>query len=388
MASNFRSWPTFATIGSSSSGFSAAQHLVESREPGSPSSICPAASGTYHGAPARRRREREARRSPRASRSAVGQHAQGEPAGAAQRRRPAPSVRRVVVDDLVLLLDGVRRRRVLHRQRAEPEAREQLVAPLARRAAVPERVEIERAPARRCGSASSSRLCRASSAWASSASRYRFCGTSAGVASSASSVPYVRDQIARALLADAGHALDVVDRCRPSARARRRPARAGRRTSRRTPSASNHVPSSRGLKTRMRSSTSWKKSLSPVTIATSKPVRARPRRQRADHVVGLEPLGRDDRHAERFAGLVHPRDLLGEIVRHGGAVRLVVGDESGRGMSARRDRTTPRCTPAGDPRSACAASSRSRRRRWWTCRRGRSAPDRVIARGTSASCRR
>ena len=49
------------------------------------------------------------------------------------------------------------------------------------------------------------------------------------------------------------------------------------------------------------------------------------RRQRSDHVVGFEPLVGEDRNAERFARLVHPRNLLGEIRRHRRAVGLVVG---------------------------------------------------------------
>ena len=73
--------------------------------------------------------------------------------------------------------------------------------------------------------------------------------------------------------------------------------------------------------------TSWKKSLSPVTIATSKPAVDRLGRQRADHVVRLVALGGDDRYAERFAGLVDPRNLLGEIGRHRRAIGLVVGDQ-------------------------------------------------------------
>ena len=35
----------------------------------------------------------------------------------------------------------------------------------------------------------------------------------------------------------------------------------------------------------------------------------------------------DDRHAHRLARLVHPVDLFGEIVGHGRAVGLVVGDD-------------------------------------------------------------
>ena len=54
---------------------------------------------------------------------------------------------------------------------------------------------------------------------------------------------------------------------------------------------------------------------------------ARLHRQRADHVVGLESLERQDGHAERFAGLSHQWHLLGQVGRHRRAVRLVVGGE-------------------------------------------------------------
>ena len=77
----------------------------------------------------------------------------------------------------------------------------------------------------------------------------------------------------------------------------------------------------------MPSATSWKKSLSPVTMATSNPVRARLYRQRADDVVGLVALVGEDRNAERFTRLAHERDLLGEVGRHRRAVGLVVGRE-------------------------------------------------------------
>ncbi len=51
------------------------------------------------------------------------------------------------------------------------------------------------------------------------------------------------------------------------------------------------------------------------------------RRQRPDHIVGLVALGRQDRHAQRFARGVHHRNLEGELVGHRPAVRLVVGRE-------------------------------------------------------------
>ena len=61
---------------------------------------------------------------------------------------------------------------------------------------------------------------------------------------------------------------------------------------------------------------------------------------RADHVVRLEALAVDDRHAHRLAGGVHPRDLSRQIVGHRRAVRLVVAGEllaeRGRGEIERR----------------------------------------------------
>ena len=118
----------------------------------------------------------------------------------------------VVVDEPVVACTVVRGRRELHDQRPESE--------LARTARSSARATVRdsgtrrcrRRPARRCGSAAARGSLRASSAWASSASRYFFCGTSAACSSSASSDAVGRDQIARALFADAGHALDVVDR--------------------------------------------------------------------------------------------------------------------------------------------------------------------------------
>src|SRR6188472_152473 len=52
-------------------------------------------------------------------------------------------------------------------------------------------------------------------------------------------------------------------------------------------------------------------------------------RQRADDIVGLEGLRGEDRHAERFTRLVHPRNLFGEVGRHRRPVGLVVGGHLG-----------------------------------------------------------
>ena len=49
--------------------------------------------------------------------------------------------------------------------------------------------------------------------------------------------------------------------------------------------------------------------------------------QRADHIVGFVAIGGEDRDAERLAGGVHHRNLPGQLVRHRRAVGLVVGDQ-------------------------------------------------------------
>ena len=70
--------------------------------------------------------------------------------------------------------------------------------------------------------------------------------------------------------------------------------------------------------------------------------RRRLRGERSNHVVGFVALGREDRHAERLARRVHHRNLLGELVGHRRAVRLVIGDEivaegASRQIERRRD---------------------------------------------------
>ena len=73
------------------------------------------------------------------------------------------------------------------------------------------------------------------------------------------------------------------------------------------------MPSSRGLNTRTPSSDELEEILVARDDRHVEAGRARLHRQRADHVVGLEPLGREHRHAQRFAGLVHERHLLRQI---------------------------------------------------------------------------
>ena len=79
-------------------------------------------------------------------------------------------------------------------------------------------------------------------------------------------------------------------------------------------------------------------------------------RDGSDDVVSLVSRCRDDRHAERFARLVHPADLLGEVIRHRHAVRFVIGHELVPETCGPQDRTTPRCAP-DDGRSSVSATS-------------------------------
>ncbi len=113
----------------------------------------------------------------------------------------------------------------------------------------------------------SSRLARASSACAASASRYFFCGTSDACASSVSSVPCSAIRLSAPFSPMPGTPFTLSIASPMSARTSTTWPGATPNFSF-TPSASYHVPSSRGLKTRTASPTSWKKSLSPVTIAT------------------------------------------------------------------------------------------------------------------------
>jgi hypothetical protein len=171
----------------------------------------------------------------------------------------------------------------------------------------------------------SSRLCRASSTCASSASRYFFCGRAVG-----------RDEIARALVADARHALDVVDRI---ARERQHVHHPVRRDAEALDDGGRVVPEAfvarvedaHGAPARLRPGLFAVHQLQQVLVAGDDDHvvrgRGRARGNRADHVVGLEARGGDDGHAHRFARGVHPRDLLRQVGRHRRAVRLVVGGE-------------------------------------------------------------
>ena len=58
--------------------------------------------------------------------------------------------------------------------------------------------------------------------------------------------------------------------------------------------------------------------------------------ERAHDVVGFVAIRRQDRHAERLAGLVHQRHLIDQVGRHRAARRLVVGGEVARKVGPAR----------------------------------------------------
>ena len=117
---------------------------------------------------------------------------------------------------------------------------------------------------------SSSRLWRARSAWAVRASRYLRCGSAGAASSSRSSVPWVAIS-SRAPFSPMPGTPFTLSMASPisASVSTTCPGSTPKRSL--TPAASYQVPSSRGLKTVISSPTSWKKSLSPVMIATGCP---------------------------------------------------------------------------------------------------------------------
>ena len=234
----------------------------------------------------------------------------------------------------------------------------------------------------------SSRLLRASSACCSSAVRCRFFLTSAVCASSASRDPCAAIS-SRAPFSPMPGTPFTLSTESPI-RARTSITCPGRTPNFAcTPSVSYQVPGSRGLKTDTPSPTSWKKSLSPVTMATRNPAARActasvPMTSSASNV-----LVRQHRHAECRASLVHVRHLAragrAAWARDSPCSRRRA--RSGRSVPGRRRRR--RRAPAAGPRSAFGASltkpiDRVRRP---PVRCAQSAY-RVDTRDTSGSCRR
>src|SRR5436190_1019555 len=275
---------------------------------------------------ARRGRERQPddRRAHRRRR--VGQHAQREASRGAEvgRERRDAFAR---VDRLVVLPDGLRRRREVHHQGAEAEAREQVEAALARAAAVAHRlgVELDRAvdvdPRQRAA------LPRVLGV-IDEAFALPLVLDLARVGQQVFEIAVLGDQIAGPLLADPGHALDVVDRV---AHQREHVDDLPGRDAELLLHRRGVVPGAFFL--RVVDLEAVVHQLVEVLVSRDdrhlESRRDRLGRQRPDHVVGLVALRREDRHAHRLAGLVHPGNLLGEIARHRRAVGLVVGGDEG-----------------------------------------------------------
>ena len=229
------------------------------------------------------------------------------------------------VDDGVVVADGVSGWRVLHHERAEAHAGEVREGALTRRAAVAQRLGIELHrhvdPDARQLPALPRIVGMLDQAFAVS-----LVGHLGGMGEQLFERAVARDELARALLADAGHPLDVVDRV---AHQREHVDDLRRQYPELLFHALGVVP--RAFVPGVVDRDAVVHQLKEVLVAGDdrhlEAGRHGLRRQRADHVVGLVALRGDDRHTERLAGLVHPRDLLGEIRRHRRAIGLVVGDQ-------------------------------------------------------------
>ena len=253
----------------------------------------------------------------------VGQHAQREPPGRTELLDQRPDAV-LAGDQRIVLADGVRGRRVLHHQRPESHPGEVRERPLARGSAIAERlgIELDRhvdpdprqlTALPRVGGVPEQPLA------------IPLVGDLAGVRQQLLERAVLRDQIVRALLADARYAFDVVDRvphqCEDVDHLLRSDAELLLHAVGVEPGA---------VIARVVDLDPAVHQLEEILVAgDDRHLEAGGHgldRQRADHVVRFVALGRDDRHAERFTGLVDPRNLLREIRRHRRAIGLVVGD--------------------------------------------------------------
>ena len=229
------------------------------------------------------------------------------------------------LDQSVVLGDRPGRRRELAEQRPEPEFAEQLEARLPVRPSVAERLD-------------------AHVDWRVAADPGQFAALTRQVAVREQRLAVLllrhvgrafeqcverserREQLARPLLADARHALDVVDGV------------AGQRQdvhdllgrhAELLPHALRVEPGP--LVARVEHPHAVVDQLEHVLVAGHDhhlvALVRRTLRHGPDHVVGLESLAGEHRDAERLAGAMDVGDLFGEVVRHRRAVRLVVGGQ-------------------------------------------------------------
>ena len=229
------------------------------------------------------------------------------------------------LDDGVVLGDRRRRGRAFGGQRSEAERRKQRVAALARGPAERQRrgVELHRhVRVNRHQLAAGAGVGRVGQQRLALLFRLHL----AGPLQQGVERPVGGDEVARALLADAGHALHVVGGV----------AHDGEHVDHLRGQHAELRPHAFGIEPRavvfrVVDADRPLDELEEVLVAGDDrhlvALRRRLAGQRADDVVGLEALVRQDRHAHRLAGLVHPRDLLLQILRHRGAVGLVLGGD-------------------------------------------------------------
>ncbi len=136
----------------------------------------------------------------------------------------------------------------------------------------------------------------------------------------------LRDEVARALVADAGHALDVVDRV---ADEREHVDHLLRRHAELLDDAGRVVPGAfvAGVEHANPPADELEKVLVARDDGHVVALGRRLQRQRPDDIVRLEPLGCQHRHAEGGAGLVDERHLLDQVGRHRRPVGFVVFGE-------------------------------------------------------------
>ena len=229
------------------------------------------------------------------------------------------------LDDGVVALDRFRRRRVLRDERAKRQIGEQLERIGADRAGVAAGVWIE--GHRAVGVDRHQRLALARIL---GMGEQRFAVALlrdlAGPREQPLERAVRRDQIARALLADAGHALDVVGRV---AHQRQHVDHLFGRHAELLLHAVGVEP--RARLARVVDLDRAADQLEEVLVAGDERDLEAARRglagERAHDVVGFVAVRRQDRHAERAAGLVHERHLIDQVGRHRAARRLVVGGE-------------------------------------------------------------
>ena len=227
--------------------------------------------------------------------------------------------------DRVVAHDGIRGWRKLADKGTEPECREQRVAPLAARTTKPERLRLERhadVGVNPHQLAALTGLVRVGLQALAVLLLRHFVGACEQLVERSVG----RDQVARTLLPDAGHTLHVVDGV----------AHQGQDVHHLRGRHTELLGHARGIEpgalvARVVDADAVADQLEEVLVAGDdghlEAGGSRLGRQRAQHIVGLEALGREDGHSHGLARLVHPGDLLAQIVGHRGAVGFVVGGQ-------------------------------------------------------------